>query len=88
MHDFYAARFSEEMVVDRNVVELAQCIDLDQVYLESADMFSNFASVRIEFEHCITRNNGAERSDCAFQSYSPYLAPLLDQMYSLHVDFK
>ena len=86
--DFYNPRFTEEVVNHLQVVELAQCIDLSQAYLESSGVFSNFAGVLIEYEHCITRNHGAERDNCTYTSYAPDMSFHVETPHALHVAFK
>ena len=57
MAPFYHSRFDQAYIEDSNILNRAQCVDVDGLYLESADLFSNFASVRIQFEHCIETNS-------------------------------
>ena len=76
--EFYSARFGEETVRTLGLVELAQCIDLSEVYLESSGVFSNYAGVLIEYEHCITRNHGNDRDSCTYTSYSSYMESVIE----------
>ena len=53
MAEFYNSRFPSNYVESINVIDTAQCIDTSGLFLESVGLYSNFAQVRIEFEHCI-----------------------------------
>ena len=51
------ARFPASIIEDFNVVENAKCVNTSGLRIASEKLFSNYESVMIEFEHCISRND-------------------------------
>ena len=88
MAEFYNSRFPADYVESINLIDNAQCIDTSGLYLESVGLYSNFAQVRIEFEHCVVTAANQTASDCPnIHSNATGYALLSEAMY-LHVDFK